>query len=39
VPTGHAWGQGGPNEPGINALCLGSEQEGQLELVFSRREE
>lgn len=39
VPTGHVWGQVGPNEPGINALCLGSEQEGHLELVLSRREE
>lgn len=29
----------GPNEPGIDVLCLGSEQEGQLELVLSRREE
>lgn len=32
---GHMWDQVGPNEPGINALCLGSE----LEPVLSRREE
>lgn len=25
VPIGHVWGQVGPNEPGINVLCLGSE--------------